>query len=47
MLSVRPVEITFERGVYEPPYPDHFTISECGFAYDPTLTVDFKLFGCN
>jgi len=45
LLAERPLELLFERGHYEPPYPEHFLITDCGFAYDPDLVVSFVLQG--
>ena len=43
LLKERPLELEFQRGVYDPPYPPHWIIdSSSGFAYDPELVVPYK-----
>ncbi|CAD7965172.1 unnamed protein product [Amoebophrya sp. A25] len=43
LLAERPLNLFFERGHYDAPYPENFIISDCGFAYDPELVVTFTL----
>ncbi|CAD7939826.1 unnamed protein product [Amoebophrya sp. A120] len=45
LLAERPLELIFERGHYEPPYPENFIITNCGFAYDPETVITFTLGG--
>lgn len=43
LLKERPLELEFQRGVYDPPYPPHWLIWEpSGFWYDPDKIVSMK-----